>query len=84
MPVDKERAMSDGQLDGMFISVKSRDEAQEALKGWTKSPSEMLDWGSDNLGIGLLLARRSRKLLNTADSKSPTTSFIASGRHILR
>ncbi len=83
MTVDKERAMSDGQLDRMFISVKSRGEAQEALRGWTRSPSEMLDWGSDNLGIGLLLARRSRKLLNTADSESPTTSFIASGRHLL-
>lgn len=42
MTADQNRSMSEGKSAGMFISVKSRDEAQEALKGWTKGPKERL------------------------------------------
>ncbi|MDO9118085.1 MAG: hypothetical protein Q7U39_09020 [Nitrospira sp.] len=81
--VDQNRSMSEGKPAGMFIHVRSRDEAQEALKGWTKGPKKRLVWGSDNLGIGVLLARRSKKLLDTTTAESHTTDFVASGTHLL-
>lgn len=67
----------------MFISVSSVDEAAIALKGWVKGPSERMTWGSDNLGIGLLLARRSKKCLQSDLGVSPTISFVSGGTHLL-
>jgi hypothetical protein len=41
------------------VRVKSREEAVAALTGYVTAPAEQLAWGNSNLGIGLLLARRS-------------------------
>jgi hypothetical protein len=68
---------------GMFISVSSVDQAATALKRWVKGPSERMAWGSDNLGVGLLLARRSKKRLLTDLQVSPTINFVSSGTHLL-
>ena len=55
--VDSVQHLSGDGPDGMFICASSVDEAATALKGWVKGPSERMAWGSDNLGVGLLLAR---------------------------
>ena len=83
LPVDQTQHLSRDWPDGTFISVTSAKEAEEALKGWVKGPSEKMAWGSDNLGVGLLLARRSKKYLQTASGVSPTTSSICGGAHLL-
>jgi hypothetical protein len=83
LPADAFRSLSENSLDGTFIAVRSSEEAQAALKGWTKGPSERLVWGSNNLGVGLLLARRSKKSLQTTEGLSPTTTFISNGTHLL-
>lgn len=75
--------LSDNGPAGMFISVSSVDEAATALKGWVNGPSEAMAWGSDNLGVGLLLARRSKKRLLTDLGVSPTINFVSSGKHLL-
>lgn len=68
---------------GLFISVSSVDEAATALKGWVKGLSEAMAWGSDNLAVGLLLARRSKKRLLTDLGVSPTINFVSSGRYLI-
>ena len=69
--------------EGTCISVTSADEAAAALKSWVKAPRERIVWGSENLGVGLLLARRSKKFLRTAEGASPTTNFVSGGLHLL-
>ncbi|TKS59861.1 MAG: hypothetical protein EWM73_03254 [Nitrospira sp.] len=69
--------------DGMFIPVNSVGEAATALKGWVKGPSEKMVWGINNLGVGLLLARRSKKCLQIDGGESPTTNLVSGGTHLL-
>ena len=83
LPVDQTQHLSRKWPDGTFISVTSAKEAEVALKGWVKGPSEKMAWGSDNLGVGLLIARRSKKYLQTDSGASPPTSFICGGAHLL-
>ena len=80
---DSGEHLSRGSREGTFIAVNSISEAAAALKGWTKGPSEKMSWGSDNLGVGLLLARRSKRLLQLNLGNSPTTTFVSSGTHLL-
>lgn len=68
---------------GKFVSVNSAGEATAALKGWIKAPSVKMNWGSNNLGVGLLIARRSKQSLKINSSDSPTTSFVSGGTHLL-
>src|SRR6266849_368671 len=65
LPIETTQCLSRDWPGGTFISITSAQEGQTALKGWTKSPSDKMVWGSDNLGVGLLLARRSKKYLQT-------------------
>lgn len=83
VPIEATKHLSLDWPNGTFISVSSAGEATAALKGWTKAPKEILAWGSENLGVGLLIARRSKKLLQTAEGVSPTTSFVSGGAHLL-
>lgn len=49
------------------VRVNSRAEAAAALSGYVTPPVEQLAWGSSNLGVGLLMARRSGLLLAVGD-----------------
>lgn len=83
LPAESARHLSQGWPDGLLIQVKSAEEAEIALKGWVKTPDERMPWGKDNLGVGLLLARRSKKQLQIVDEASPTTGFVSGGAHLL-
>lgn len=83
LPADQSCALSERQPAGMFISANTREEARSALRGWTKGPAEKLAWGRDHLGVGLLLARRSKKFLDTAEETSPPINFVSGGTHLL-
>ena len=83
MRPDDIRCLCEKQRREIFVPVASLKEAQAALKGWTKGPTENLQWGRDNLGIGLLLARLSKKALETVDRPSPTTSFVSNAAPLL-
>lgn len=69
--------------DGTFIQVRSQEQAEAALKGWTKRPKAELVWGRKNIGVGLLIARRSKKYLRLNDGESPTTTLVSNGEPLL-
>ena len=83
LPSEPAQHLSQYWPEGTCISVTSADEAAAALKSWVKAPRERIVWGSENLGVGLLLARRSKKFLRTAEGASPTTNFVSGGLHLL-
>lgn len=83
MSSNQNRVLSEGRPKEPFIAIKSREDAQTALKGWIREPKEIMAWGRDNLGVGLLVARCSRKLLVTTDGESPPTSYVGNGTHLL-
>ena len=80
---DSAEHLSGNGPERMFISVSSVDEAATALKGWVKCPSERMIWGSDNLGVGLLLARRFKKRLQLDSRVSPAITDVSGGTHLL-
>lgn len=75
--------MANGWDADIVKRVHEIDEAVEALKGLVKRPKTKMQWGNDNLGVGLLLARREKAELVTTPKPSPTTSFVSGGRHLL-
>ncbi len=83
LPHASMQAMSVGWSPEIVISVATVEAAASALKGWTKVPSEKMFWGEDNLGVGLLLARRAKKQLQTSVGPSSNTTFVPGGRHLL-
>jgi hypothetical protein len=83
LPSEPAQHLSQYWPEGTCISVTSADEAAAALKSWVKAPRERIVWGSENLGVGLLLARRSKKFLRIAEGASPTTNFVSGGLHLL-
>lgn len=83
LSTDVLQSLSHYRPDRTFFPVTSIEEAQVVLKGWTKGPSEKMEWGSNNLGVGLLLAHRSRKCLQTTDGASPTITYISNGEPLL-
>ena len=83
LPVDRTQELSRNWPSGTFISVTSAKEVDKALKGWIKCPNEKMDWGSDNLGVGLLLARRSKRYLQTAAGASSPIASVPGGTHLL-
>ncbi|MDC8451196.1 MAG: hypothetical protein LV473_23030 [Nitrospira sp.] len=64
-------------------SVNSASEAATTLRGWIKPPGESMVWGSDNLGVGLLVARRLKKRLQTSKEFSSAQLFVSGGTHFL-
>ena len=81
LSTDSETYLSQQNADGLFTSVHDFSEAVTTLKGWVKVPSERLIWGNDNLGVGLLLARRSRQYLQIAPETKSTTPSVLAGKH---
>lgn len=69
--------------NGTFIQVRSQEQVEAALKGWTKRPKEELVWGRKNIGVGLLIARRSKKYLRINDGESPITTLVSNGEPLL-
>lgn len=83
LPQASMQAMSVGWAQGTAISVSTVEAAVHALKDLTNVPSEKMQWGDDNLGIGLLLARRAKKQLQTSVGQSLTTTFVPGSRSLL-
>ena len=83
LDINSVQNLSRDRLDGTFISVNSVGEATTALKGWVKGPSKKMAWGSDNLGVGLLIARRSKKCLQPGGCVSPSDNIVSGGTHLL-
>ncbi len=77
------KAMSDAWALGASTSVATVAAAASALRGLVKGPSEQMLWGDSNLGVGLLLARRAKKQLQTSPESSSCISFVPGGRHLL-
>lgn len=68
----------------MFVTANSIGEAATTLRGWTKARTDSLHWGSCNLGVGLLLARRSKKVLDTSEAAvSPLITFVPGKSNLL-
>lgn len=74
-------AMQDGWKN-CTVSDAYEDHVQ-ALRGVVKRPSNVLQWGSTNLGIGLYRARLERKEFLPDRASSPRTDFVESGTHLL-
>lgn len=56
------------------------EEHVQALRGSVKRPPKgMLVWGADNLGIGVYLARLTRKELEPRLEESPRTASVEAG-----
>jgi hypothetical protein len=55
----------------------------QALKGIVKRPARALEWGPDNLGVGLYRARLDHKELQLTLEQSPADYFVEVGRHLL-
>ena len=83
MAIDANEHLSRGWPHGTFFPLNSAYEAIIHLKGWIKTSKGTMPWGSNNLGVGLLLARRSKKILQTTEETSPSTSFVAGSTHLL-
>lgn len=83
LPMDSERQLLRDNANGNFVSVRSLAEATANLRGCLKIPTRRMAWGNDDLGVGLLLARRSHQCLDIVSSMSSTTAFISGGRHLL-
>jgi hypothetical protein len=83
LTADRVQHLSRDLPDQTCISVTSSNEAATALKGWIKPPVGTMIWGNDNLGVGLLLARRQKKRLQTGKEFSSTELFVSGGTHFL-
>ena len=83
LPAETAKHLSKGWPDGSVITVTSAEDAALALMRRVKVPTEKMAWGSDNLGVGLMLARRAKKALHIADGPSPPTGFVPGGKQLL-
>ncbi len=83
LPPTSLQAMSSGWPLGTATSVATVKAAAKALKGVVKSPSKKMPWGGSNLGVGLLLARRAKKLLQISAEPFSSISFVSGGHHLL-
>lgn len=55
----------------------------QALKGVVKRPEKALEWGPDNLGVGLYRARLARQELQLTLGRSSADCLVEAGRHLL-
>lgn len=76
-------AIAKGFDKKIVTSVDTIDDAVNTLKGCVKRPQEKMQWGCDNLGVGLLLSRRKKAELLTTFNPSPATTFVPGGKHLL-
>lgn len=83
LPQSAMQAMSVGWSPEMAVSVSTVEAAGQALKGLTNVPSEKMPWCDNNLGVGLLLARRAKKQLQTSIKPSSNTTFVPGSRSLL-
>lgn len=83
LPSSALQAMSDAWGSGVSTSVTTVEAATRALKGLVKGPSEQMLWGDSNLGIGLLLARRSKQQLRISPESSSFITFVSGSHHLL-
>lgn len=83
VPCNEAEQLSQEWPVGTFIQVTSSEESEAALKGWTTRPKKDLSWGRKNIGVGLLIARRSKKFLRIHDAESPTTTIVSAGEPLL-
>ena len=54
-----------------------------ALRGVVKRPATALEWGPDNLGVGLYQARLRRQEFRPVLAQSPDLSVVEGGNHLL-
>lgn len=54
-----------------------------ALRGVVKQPASALEWGPDNLGVGLYQARLRRQEFRPVLPQSPDLSVVQAGNHLL-
>jgi hypothetical protein len=54
-----------------------------ALRGVVKRPATALEWGPDNLGVGLYQARLRRQEFCPVLAQSPDSSVVEGGNHLL-
>jgi len=59
------------------------EEHVQALKGVIKRPAKALEWGPDNLGVGLYRARLARQELQLTPGRSSEGCLVEAGRHLL-
>lgn len=64
-------------------SADDVDTVAAILRGLVRRPERRLDWGSDNLGIGLYKARMANCELAINQAASPVDSLVLAGRHLL-
>ena len=83
MPQATLDAMSEGLLPRAVAAVSTFEDCESALRGYIRIPTGLLRWGQENLGIGVMLARRAGNRLALLDDSSPTISFVAGGKHLL-
>jgi len=76
-------AIAEGWDENIVTRVDSIGDAVDILKGWVKRPKAKMEWGCNNLGIGLLLARRAKVELMTSTEPSPVITFVSGGKHLL-
>lgn len=83
LSAESAEAMSAGWSSGTFTSLNTVEAAINSLKGLIKAPSQKMIWGNSNLGVGLLLARRSKKQLQISVGISSDIRLVSGGRHLL-
>jgi hypothetical protein len=82
LPQEAAAAMRPG-LPNCMVSDELEEHVQ-ALRGSLKRPPKgVLAWGTDNLGIGVYLARLARRELEPSVKGAPHTLSIDAGRHLL-
>ena len=64
------------------VSDQYEDHVQ-ALRGTVKRPTGALQWGPDNLGVGLYQARLARKEFQPDLDTSPPLNVVEAGTHLL-
>jgi hypothetical protein len=64
------------------VSDQYEDHVQ-ALRGTVKRPTRALQWGPDNLGVGLYQARLARKEFQPDLDTSPPLNVVEAGTHLL-
>ena len=80
---DQVGALSEACRPKTLIVADSMAVAAASLKGVVKRREAQLDWSSENLGIGLYLARRSKRELRPGGLASTDQTFVPAGTHML-
>lgn len=81
LPASATEAMGQG-WKGRTVSDLYEEHVQ-ALRGVVKRPTTALHWGTDNLGVGLYLARHAHQELQLDLDESPNVSVVEAGSHLL-